>query len=63
MKKKLLFCICFFVLLSAGCSHSSAPESAADHAVSEKDTITISSSSDTIAVQEEQTYNQLEDTA
>ena len=63
MKKKLLFCICFFVLLSAGCSHSSAPESAADHSVSEKDTITISSSSDTIAVQEEQTYNQLEDTA
>ena len=43
-------------------SHS-APESAADHSVSEKDTITISSSSDTIAVQEEQTYNQLEDTA
>lgn len=63
MKKKLLLCICFFVLLSVGCSHSSAPENAADHAVSETDTITISTSSDTIAVQEEQTYNQLEDTA
>ena len=62
MKKKLLLCICF---CTAFCRMQSLlrPENAADHAVSETDTITISTSSDTIAVQEEQTYNQLEDTA
>ena len=64
MKKKLLFLYLFFLYcFLPDAVHSSAPESAADHSVSEKDTITISSSSDTIAVQEEQTYNQLEDTA
>lgn len=63
MKKLLLLSIFFLVLFSSGCSHSSNPETANNTALSETDTSSISNSSDTLAIQEAQTYNQLEDTS
>lgn len=62
MKKYLLSCICLLVLISAGCSHPSDSGNTADNTVSETDDNSITTSSDTISIQEEQTYNQLEDT-